>query len=162
MFELLFDVVGCRYLFVMLFEFYVGCLLCNKGICYFVDLFMIEEIVIVMCYVGDSVYGCWVCGLIVVLWCVGLCICEVFVFVEVDLDLCCGLLLVWCGKGGRCCEVGMDDWVWEQFEFWLWVCVELFVGLLFCVVNGVMCGWLWVVVVVCLELWCVVYEVGVC
>ena len=103
----------------------------------------IEEIVTVMRRAGDRVHGHRLGGLIVVLWRAGLRIHEALALAEADLDPRRGSLLVRRGKGGRRCEVGMDDWAWEQLEPWLQARVKLPVGPLFCIVNGPMRGRPW-------------------
>jgi len=50
--------VGWCCLLVTMLGFLMGCVLSNKGLCYFVDLFKVEEIVVVMHVLGDGVYGC--------------------------------------------------------------------------------------------------------
>jgi integrase len=82
-------------------------------------------------------------GLIVVLWRVGLRICEALALAEADLDPRRGSLLVRRGKGGRRREVGVEDWAWEQLAPWLQARIQLPVGPLFCGVNGPTCGRPW-------------------
>src|SRR5215210_7156218 len=108
----------------------------NKGVRYPADPPTIEEIVTVMRTAGDGQHGLRLRGLIVVLWRAGLRIQEALALNEADLDHRRGSLLVRHGKGGRRREVGMDDWAWEQLQPWIVARLELPVGTLFCVING--------------------------
>jgi site-specific recombinase XerD len=90
----------------------------------------------VMRRAGDTAHGRRLRRPIVVLWRVGLRICEALALAEADLDRRRGSLLVRRGKGGRRREVGMDDWAWEQLDPWLQARLELPVGPLLCVVNS--------------------------
>ena len=96
-----------------------------------------------MRHAGDRVHARRLRALIVVLWRAGLRIHEGLALAEADLDRRRGSLLVRRGKGGRRREVGMGDWAWEQHEPWLQIRLELPVGPLFCVVNGLTRGRPW-------------------
>jgi site-specific recombinase XerD len=85
---------------------------------------------------GDGLHGDRARGLIVVLWRAGLRIQEALDLTELDLDPRRGSVLVRRGKGGQRCEVGMDDWGFEQLEPWLRARATMPVGPLFCVING--------------------------
>jgi site-specific recombinase XerD len=78
-----------------------------------------------------------------VLWRAGLRIHEALALTEADLDHRRGSLLVRRGKGGRCREVGMDEWAWEQLQPWVGQRLELPVGRLFCIINGATRGRQW-------------------
>jgi site-specific recombinase XerC len=69
-------------------------------------------------------------------WRAGLRIQEALTLAEHDLDARRGSLLIRNGKGGRRCEVGLDQWGWEQLRPWLNARAELPVGPLFCVIDG--------------------------
>jgi integrase len=88
----------------------------------------VEEIVSVMRAAGDSLHGQRLRGLIVVLWRAGLRISEALALAESDIDARRGAVLVRRGKGGRRCEVGMDDWAWQELQPWLASRLELPVG----------------------------------
>jgi site-specific recombinase XerD len=75
-------------------------------------------------------------AIIVVLWRAGLRVQEALALTEHDLDPRRGSLLVRRGKGGRRCEVGMDEWAWEQVRPWLTARAELPPGPLFCIIAG--------------------------
>jgi len=81
--------------------------------------------------------------LIVILWRAGLRIHEALMLAEADLDHRRGALLVRRGKGGRRPEVGMDEWGWEELMPWLGLRVDLPVGPLCCVINGLTRGRPW-------------------
>ena len=115
----------------------------NKGRRYPADPPTVEEIVAVMRQSGPTRHGLRMRGLIVVLWRAGLRIHEALALTEADLDARRGAVLVRRGKGGRRCEVGMDDWAWDQLQHWLSVRVELPVGPLFCVLTGPTRGRAW-------------------
>jgi site-specific recombinase XerD len=115
----------------------------NKGLRYPADPPKIEEIVAVMRAAGDRAHGRRLRGLIVLLWRAGLRIQEALALAEGDLDHRRGALLVRRGKGGRRREVGMDEWGWEELMPWLGLRVELPVGPLFCVINGLTRGRPW-------------------
>jgi integrase len=97
----------------------------NKGMRYPADPPTVEQIVAAMRAGGDRVHGRRLRGLIVVLWRAGLRITEALALGEADLDPRRGSVLVRHGKGGRRCEVGMDDWAWEQLQPWLAARLEL-------------------------------------
>jgi site-specific recombinase XerC len=107
----------------------------NKGLRYPTDPPTVAEIVAVMQIVGDRPHGRRLRGLVAVLWRAGLRIDEALALHEADLDRHRGSLLVRRGKGGRRCEVGMDDWGWQELEPWLTARVTLPVGPLFCVIS---------------------------
>jgi hypothetical protein len=92
---------------------------------------------------GERPAGLRVCGLIVVLWRVGLRVSEALALAEGDLEPGRGAVLVRHGKGGRRREVGMDDWGWRQLEPWLKCRLQMPVGALFCVINGPTAGRPW-------------------
>jgi site-specific recombinase XerD len=115
----------------------------NKGLCYPADPPKIEEIVAVMRAAGDRAHGRRLRGLIVILGRAGLRIQEALTLAEADLDHRRGALLVRRGKGGRRREVGMDEWGWEELMPWLGLRVELPVGPLLCVINGLTRGRPW-------------------
>jgi site-specific recombinase XerD len=115
----------------------------NKGIRYPADPPRVEEIVSVMGQAGPGIHGARLRGLIVVLWRAGLRISEGLCLAERDLDPARGALLVRNGKGGKRCEVGMDEWGWEQLRPWLDLSARMPIGALFCVVNGPTCGRPW-------------------
>src|SRR3954465_15180139 len=70
--ELLLDAAGRRRSPATMPEFHAGRPPRNKGVRYPVDPPTIEEIVAVMRRAGDSIHGCRLRGLIVVLWRAGL------------------------------------------------------------------------------------------
>jgi site-specific recombinase XerD len=115
----------------------------NKGVRYPADPPTVEEIVAVMRAAGDTVHGCRLRSLIVVLWRAGLRISEALALGELDLDPRRGSVLVRRGKGGRRREVGMDDWAWEQLRPWLQARRALPLGPLFCVITGPTGGRCW-------------------
>jgi len=115
----------------------------NKGRLYPADPPTVEEIVAVMREAADDRHGWRLRALIVVLWRGGLRVQEALVLGERDLDPRRGSLLVRSGKGGRRREIGMDAWGWEQLRPWLAARVELPVGPLFCVIDGLTRGRPW-------------------
>jgi site-specific recombinase XerD len=115
----------------------------NKGRLYPADPPTVEEIVAVMREAADDRHGWRLRALIVVLWRGGLRVQEALVLGERDLDPRRGSLLVRGGKGGRRREIGMDAWGWEQLRPWLAARVELPVGPLFCVIDGLTRGRPW-------------------
>ncbi len=108
----------------------------NKGLQYPADPPTVEEIIAVMRAPGDDADGVRLRGLIVVLWRAGLQISEALALTESNLDAGSGAILVRRGKGGKCREVGMDRWAWEQLAPWLTLRATLPVGALFCVLRG--------------------------
>ena len=84
--ELLLDAAGRRRSPVTLPEFHAGRPPRNKGMSYPADPPTVEEIVTVMRHAGDSVHGCRLRGLIVVLWRAGLRIHEALALAQADLD----------------------------------------------------------------------------
>ena len=112
----------------------------NKGRLYPADPPSVEEIIAVMRQSGDDRHGFRLRALIVVLWRGGLRIHEALALGERDLDPRRGSLLVRSGKGGRRREIGMDTWGWEQLQPWLVARVELPIGPLFCVIDGLTPG----------------------
>jgi site-specific recombinase XerD len=115
----------------------------NKGLRYPADPPTVEEIIAVMRQTADDRHGFRLRALIVVLWRGGLRIQEALALGERDLDAARGSLLVRNGKGGRPREIGMDAWGWEQLGPWLGERVELPIGPLFCVIDGLARGWPW-------------------
>jgi integrase len=115
----------------------------NKGMRYPADPPTVEEVVAVMRAAGENRHGQRLRGLIVVLWRAGLRISEALAFTEADLDRRRGAVLVRHGKAGRCREVGMDDWAWEQLPRWLTARLQYPVGPLFCVIIGPTRGRRW-------------------
>jgi site-specific recombinase XerC len=103
----------------------------------------VEEIVAVMRAAGKSPYGARARGLIVVLWRAGLRISEALGLAERDLDPARGAIVVCQGKGGRCREIGMDEWGWEQLRPWLEHPASLPIGTVFCVISGPTRGRRW-------------------
>jgi site-specific recombinase XerD len=115
----------------------------NKGLHYPADPPKVEEIVAVMRAAGDGAHGRRLRALIVILWRAGLRVQEALALAEADLDQRRGALLVRRGKGGRRREVGMDAWGWDELQPWLEMRLELPVGLLLCVINGLTRGRHW-------------------
>lgn len=74
-------------------------------------------------------------GLIVVLWRAGVRISEALALMESDLDPARGAILARHGKGDKRCEVGIDQWGWNQLGPWLSLRLERPVGALFCVID---------------------------
>jgi site-specific recombinase XerC len=140
--ERLLDAAGRRRSPATLPGFHAGRPPRNKGMRYPADPPGIEEIVAVM-RGRPSVHGQRLRALIVVLWRAGLRISEALALAESDLDSRRGAVLVRRGKGGRRCEVGMDDWAWEQLHPWLTARLELPVGPLLCIISGPTCGRRW-------------------
>jgi site-specific recombinase XerD len=95
----------------------------------------VEEIVAVMRQAANDRHG-WRMRAMVVLWRARLRVQEALALAEHDLDQRRGSILVRHAKGGRRCEVGMDDWGWEQLRPWLAARAELPVGPLFCIIDG--------------------------
>jgi integrase len=85
----------------------------NKGEQYPADPPTIEEIIEVMCAIGERSDGFRLRALIVLLWRAGLRISEALALGESDLDRGRGAVLVRCGKGDKRREVGMDRWAWD-------------------------------------------------
>jgi site-specific recombinase XerD len=108
----------------------------NKGMQYPADPPTIDEIVAVMRHTRGDRHGWWLRAMIVVLWRAGLRVQEALSLAEHDLDQRRGSILVRCGKGGRCYEVGIDEWSCEQLRPWLTARAELPVGPLFCIIDG--------------------------
>jgi site-specific recombinase XerC len=108
----------------------------NKGMRYPADPPTVEKLVAVMRHAADERPGWRVRAMIVVLWRAGLRIQEALALAERDLDCRRGSVLVRNGKGGRRCEVGMDEWGWEQLRPWLNARAELPAGPLFCIIDG--------------------------
>lgn len=108
----------------------------NKGRRYPADPPRVEETIAVMREAGDSVHGCRLRALVVLLWRAGLRISEALALAESDLEPGGGSILVRHGKGDKRRQVGMDDWGWEQLRPWLQLRVELPVGPLLCVISG--------------------------
>lgn len=92
---------------------------------------------------GQGRHGLRLRALIAVLWRSGLRISEALALSESDLEPERGALLVRHGKGGKRREIGMDEWGWEQLRPWLDYRVELPVGPLFCVIDGLTVGAPW-------------------
>ena len=92
---------------------------------------------------GDSAHGRRLRGLIVIRWRAGLRLHEALALAEADLDQRRRSLLVRRGKGGRRREVGMDAWGWDELQPWLTQRIELPIGSLFCIVNGLTRGRAW-------------------
>ena len=141
--ELLLDAAGRRRSPATLPEFHGGRSPRNKGIRYPADPPTVEEIVTVMRAAGDDAHGRRLRALIVILWRAGLRVQEALALAEADLDQRRGALLVRRGKGGRRREVGMDAWGWEELQPWLDMRLELPVGPLLCVINGLTRGRHW-------------------
>ena len=123
--------------------FHVGRPPRNKGQRYPADPPTVAEIVTVMAAAGDTAHGRRLRALVVVLWRAGLCIHEALALAESDLDSRRGALLVRRGKGGRRCEVGTDDWAWDELDPWLELRGNMPVGPLFCVITGPTQGRAW-------------------
>jgi integrase len=115
----------------------------NKGEHYPADPPTVEEIVAVMRIVGDRADGQRLRALIVLLWRVGLRICEALALHESDLDPARGAILIRRGKGDKRREVGMDRWAWTQLEPWLETRRRLPIGALLCVIHGPTAGPHW-------------------
>ena len=103
----------------------------------------VDEIIAVMRQAGDNRHGDRVNALIVVLWRAGLRVQEALSLLETDLDQRRGSILVRHGKHDRRREVGMDAWGWSALQPWLADRVELPVGPLFCVIDGLTRGRAW-------------------
>jgi len=78
-----------------------------------------------------------------VLWRAGLRIQEALSLAETDLDQRRGSVLVRHGKNDRRREVGVDAWGWSALQPWLADRVELPVGPLVCVIDGLTRGRAW-------------------
>ena len=115
----------------------------NKGMHYPADPPRPEEIVLVMREAGDDRHGLRLRALIAVLWRGGLRISEALALCETDVDEGRGSLRIRHGKGDKRRDARMDEWGFEQLRFWLEHRVELPVGPLFCVIDGVTRGRAW-------------------
>ena len=115
----------------------------NKGMRYPPNPPRPEEIILVMRQAGDDRHGLRLRALIAVLWRGGLRISEALALYETDVDERRGSLRIRHGKGDKRREAGMDDWGFEQLRFWLEHRVQLPVGPLFCVIDGVTRGRSW-------------------
>ena len=141
--ELLFDRAGRRRSPATMPGFHAGRAPGNKGLRYPADPPKVEETIAVMRAAGDDAHGRRLRALIVILWRAGLRVQEALALAEADLDQRRGALLVRRGKGGRRREVGMDAWGWEELRPWLEMRLELPVGPLLCVINGLTRGRHW-------------------
>ena len=116
----------------------------NKGMVYPADPPTVDEIVAVMRQTPTDRHGLRLRALIVVLWRGGLRIQEALSLIESDLDARRGSILVRRGKGNKRRKVGMDAWAWsDHLAPWLACRVELPVGPLFCVIDGLTRGRPW-------------------
>jgi site-specific recombinase XerC len=108
----------------------------NKGRHYPADPPTTEEIIAVMRRAGAAPYGLRARALVVLLWRAGLRVSEALALAESDLDHSTGGVLVRLGKGGKRRHVGMDRWGWQQLQPWLDRRIQLPVGALLCVIDG--------------------------
>jgi hypothetical protein len=115
----------------------------NKGMRYPADPPRPEEIVLVMRQAGNDRHGLRLRALIAVLWRGGLRISEALAVYETDVDERRGSLRIRHGKGDKRRDAGMDEWGFEQLGCWLEHRVELPVGPLFCVIDGLTRGRAW-------------------
>lgn len=115
----------------------------NKGMRYPPDPPRPEEIILVMRQAGDDRHGLHLRALIAVLWRGGLRISEARALYETDVDERRGSLRIRPGMGDKRREAEMDEWGFEQMRLWLEHRVQLPVGPLFCVIDGVTRGRAW-------------------